>query len=169
MKKANLIITILICILAISAPIAAFADVQDTSVMYTTSSEGSLPGNYSGNTDDIFSLKNPQELVTTSTTKSYVVSGIAQTDSVVSLYAYNSETGNYDRIYTDDGVLMETKVGASGLFAQSVNLNPGKNSFMIVATKGTGTEVIKLEITLDQNLFTKIINLGADLSQLFIR
>ena len=153
----------LVCI-----PFVSFASI-DANVIYTTSSEGSLSSNFAGNATDIFSLKNPQEAVSATSTKSYVVSGIAQPDSIVSLYAYNSSTGNYDKMYTDTGVLMHTKVGASGLFAQSVNLNSGKNSFMIVATKGNSTQVIKLEITLNQSLFTKIINFGSDLSQIFIR
>ncbi len=157
------------CILVVSAPLACFADTQDSSVVYTTSSEGSLPATYSGNVDDIISLKNPQLLVSSTTTKSYVVSAVAQTGSVVSMYALNSESGKYDKMYTDDGVLMQSTIGASGLYAQSVNLNNGKNSFMIVASKGSNTEVVKFEITLNQGIIAKILNIGSDLSQLFSR
>lgn len=153
----------LVCI-----PFVSFASI-DANVIYTTSSEGSLSSNFAGNATDIFSLKNPQEAVSATSTKSYVVSGIAQPDSTITLYAYNSTTDKYDRMITDTGVLMQTKVGASGLFAQSVNLNPGKNSIMLVATKDNNTQVVKFEITLNQSLFSKIINFGTDLSQIFVR
>lgn len=169
MRKVNKIIALILSTLILSAPIAAFADVQNTSVMYTTSSEGSLPATYSGNRDDIISLKNPQTLITSTTTKSYVISAVAQPDSVVSLYSYNPSTDKYDKMLSEDGVLMQTSVGASGLYAQSVNLNNGKNEIMLVATKGTDTEVIKLEITLNQNIVAKILSIGSDLAQIFGR
>ena len=153
----------LVCI-----PFVSFASL-DANIIYTTSSEGSLNTNFAGNATDIFLLKNPQEAVSATSTKSYVVSGIAQPDSTITLYAYNSTTDKYDRMITDTGVLMQTKVGASGLFAQSVNLNPGKNSIMLVATKDNNTQVVKFEITLNQSLFSKIINFGTDLSQIFVR
>ena len=168
LKNNKRIISILICIILACMPFATMASTVE-GVIYTTSSEGSLSANYSGNANDVFSLKNPKDAVTTTSTKSYVISGIAQPDSVISLYAYHSSTVNYHKMYTDTGVLMQTKVGASGLFAQSVNLNAGKNSFMIVATKGNSTQVVKVEITLNQSLFSKIINFGNDLSQIFVR
>lgn len=168
LKRLTFLFSILICFILVCIPFSSLASTEDA-IIYTTSSEGSLSGNYTGNATDVFSLKNPNDLVSTTSTKSYVVSGIAQPDSVVSLYAYNPSSGRYDRMYTDTGVLMQTKVGASGLFAQSVNLNAGKNSFMIVATKGNSTQVVKLEITLNQSLFSKIINFGSDLSQIFVR
>lgn len=168
MRKVNKVIALILSTLILTAPIAAFAD-ENTSVMYTTSSEGSLPSTYSGNRDDIISLKNPQTLITSTTTKSYVISAVAQPDSVVSLYSYNPETDKYDRMLSEDGVLMQISVGASGLYAQSVNLNNGKNEIMLVATKGTDTEVIKLEITLNQNIVAKILSIGSDLAQIFGR
>lgn len=169
MKKANILFSIVMCILVVSVPFVSFADTQDSSVVYTTSAEGSLPATYSGNVNDIISLKNPQLLNSSTTTKSYVVSAVAQTGSVVSMYALNNATGKYDKMYTDDGVLMQSTIGASGLYAQSVNLNNGKNSFMIVASYGTNTEVIKFEITLNQGIISKILTIGSDLSQLFTR
>ena len=169
MRKVNKVIALIMSALILTAPIAAFADVQNTSVMYTTSSEGSLPATYSGNKDDIISLKNPQTLITTTTTKSYVISAVAQPDSVVSLYSYNAETDKYDRMISEDGVQMQISVGASGLYAQSVNLNSGKNDIMLVATKGTNTEVIKMEITLNQSIVAKILSIGSDLTQIFGR
>ena len=114
-------------------------------------------------------MKNPQTLITSTTTKSYVISAVAQPDSVVSLYSYNAETDKYDRMISEDGVQMQIAVGASGLYAQSVNLNNGKNNIMLVATKGTNTEVVKLEITLNQSLVSKILSIGSDLTQIFGR
>ncbi len=167
MRKVKKITALILTAFILTAPIATLADVQDTSVMYTTSSEGSLPATYSGNKDNIISLKNPQTLITSTTTKSYVISAVAQPETVVSLYSYNASTDKYDRMLSEDGVLMQISIGASGLYAQSVNLNSGKNNIMLVATKGTDTEVIKLDITLNQGIVAKIINFGSDLSQLF--
>ncbi|MBQ7901789.1 MAG: hypothetical protein IJ365_07520 [Clostridia bacterium] len=167
MKKVKRITALLMTAFIMTAPIAALADTQDTSVMYTTSSEGSLPATYSGNSNNIISMKNPQTLITSTTTKSYVISAVAQTGTVVSLYSYNASTDKYDKMLTEDGVLMQSTVGASGLYAQSVNLNSGKNNIMIVAVNGTNTEVIKLDITLNQGIVAKIIGFGSELSQIF--
>ncbi len=169
MRKVNKLIALILSTMILTVPVAAFADVKNTSVMYTTSSEGSLPATYFGNKDDIISLKNPQTLITSTTTKSYVISAVAKPDSTVSLYSYNPSSDKYDRMLSEDGVLMQTSVGASGLYAQSVNLNSGKNNIMLVATKGTDTEVIKLEITLNQSIVAKILSIGSDLSQIFGR
>lgn len=168
MKITNKITAIIVSVIVACLPVVSMATPQ-TSVAYTTSSDGSLPATYSGNVDDIISLKNPQYLISSSTSKSYVISAVAKTDSVISVYSLNTETGKYDKVYTDDGVLMQSTVGASGLYAQSVNLNNGKNSFMIVASKDSNTEVIKFEITLNQSIIAKILNIGSDLSQLFTR
>ena len=68
---------------------------------------------------------------------------------------------------SEDGVLMETTVGASGLYAQSVNLNAGKNNIMVVAENAGGIEVIKMEITLNLGIVDKIKSFGASISQIF--
>ena len=68
---------------------------------------------------------------------------------------------------SDAGYAMTSTVGASGLYAQSVNLNTGKNNIMVVASNAGGIEVIKLEITLNLGFVDKLKAFGASISQIF--
>ena len=167
MRISNKIIALILSVIVVAMPVVSFANPADATVIYTTSSTDTLPSDYIGNATGIISVKNPESLVSTTSTKSYVVSAIAQPGSTVTLYSYNTETDKYEKMIADGGSEMLTEVGASGLYAQSVNLNSGKNTILVVATNVDGTEVIKLEITLIQGFVNKIKNFAAGFSQLF--
>ena len=148
-------------------PVISLADTGNSSVIYTTTSEGALPATYSGNASGIISLKNPAAFVSATTTKSYVVSAVAQPDTTVTLYSYNASTDKYDKMVSENGEVMQTVVGASGLYAQSVNLNSGKNNIMVVASNTAGIEVVKVEITLNLGFVDKIKSFGVGITQIF--
>lgn len=165
MKMTKRILCALIAAVLMMAPAISLADTSD--VMYYTISDGSLPSNYSSTTRDLIVVKNPTALISSTTTKSYVISAIAKPGAVVTLYSYNSFTGRYDKMVSESGYIMETTVGASGLYAQSVNLNLGKNNIMVVAKNASGVEAVKMEITLNLGFVDKIKNFGLSVSQIF--
>ena len=167
MRKVNRVISLIMTTFVLLTPVVSLADTGDNTIIYSTSSEGSLPANYSGTTNDIIAIKNPDSLVSSTTTRSYVVSAVAKPNTVVALYAYNSLTDKYEKMISDAGFAMTSTVGASGLYAQSVNLNTGKNNIMVVASNAGGIEVIKLEITLNLGFVDKLKAFGASISQIF--
>lgn len=166
-KSKKLIALLLTSAFVFAQPVVSLADTVDNSVIYSTSGYETLPANYSGNATNLIFVKNPASLVSSTTTKSYVISAVAQSGTNVALYAYNSAEGRYEKLYTEGGVAMQSTVGASGLYAQSVNLNSGKNTIMVVASGAGGTEVIKLDITLNQGFVNKIKSFTVGISQIF--
>ena len=167
MRISKKVISIIMTALIMITPVISLADTEDNTIIYSTSSEGSLPATYTGTTSDLIFVKNPATLVSSTTTRSYVVSAVAKPDTKVTLYSYNIETDKYEKMVSEDGVIMESTVGASGLYAQSVNLNAGKNNIMVVAENNSGIEVIKMEITLNLGIVDKIKSFGASISQIF--
>lgn len=167
MRKSKAITALIISAFVLMAPVISLADTVDNPVIYSTSAEGALPTSYSGNATGIISVKNPSTLVSATTTKSYVISAVAQSDTTVTLYSYNSATDKYEKMVSESGEIMQSTVGASGLYAQSVNLNSGKNNIMVVASNTNGIEVIKMEITLNLGFVDKIKSFGVGISQIF--
>jgi hypothetical protein len=54
---------------------------------------------------------------------------------------------------------LESVVGAAGLYAQNIELNPGTNNILVVATSGASVEAVKLQVTLvKSNLIDTIRN-----------
>ena len=71
-----------------------------------------------------------------------------QLSSVTDVFFATNKTNTYDKIYAD-GKALEATVGASGLYAQNIELKSGLNSIMVVASaNGETIETVKLEITL---------------------
>ncbi len=148
-----LLIALLLCIAVV--PFSAFADVSDASyeVMYYTVSAGSLPSNYSGNTTNLINVRNPSQDSISTTTRSYAISAIAKNGVVVTVYAYNTATNCYEKVYNENNQLMQTTVGASNLYAQTLSLKNGANKFMLVAEKDGMTQTAKFEVTLLNSSF----------------
>ncbi|MBQ8525897.1 MAG: hypothetical protein IJ460_04180 [Clostridia bacterium] len=167
MKKSKMFLSLIVTAFVLMTPVISLADTEDNTIIYSTSAEGALPANYSGTASGIISIKNPSTLVSATTTKSYVISAVAQSGTAVTLYSYNSGTDKYEKMVSESGEIMQSTVGASGLYAQSVNLNAGKNNIMVVASNTSGTEVIKMEITLNLGFVDKIKSFGVGISQIF--
>lgn len=110
-----------------------------------------LPADYSGSVSYLIDIRNPESIISSTTNKTCVISAIALPGTTVTLYSLNNETNTYDKMYTD-GKALEATVGASGLYAQSIELKSGLNNIMVVATaNGETIETVKLEITLLKN------------------
>ena len=167
MRKSKRVISIILTAFVMLAPIVSLANTGDNTIIYSTSSEGSLPATYSGSVSGLITIKNPETLVSSTTTRSYVVSAVAMPNTIVTLYAYNAQTDKYEKMFSESGEAMTTTVGASGLYAQSVNLNTGKNNIMVVASGTSGVEVIKMEITLNLGFVDKLKSFGVSISQIF--
>ena len=167
MRKSNTVLALVVSAFVLMSPVISLADTVENPIVYSTSAEGSLPASYIGTTNGIISVKNPTALVSVTNTKSYVISAVAQPDTSVTLYSYNSATDKYEKMVSETGETMQSTVGASGLYAQSVNLNTGKNNIMVVASNAAGIEVIKMEITLNLGFVDKIKSFGVSISQIF--
>ena len=111
-------------------------------------SSDNLPADYSGSVNYLIDIRNPESIISSTTNKACVISAIALPGTTVTLYSLNRETNTYDKIYAD-GKALEATVGASGLYAQNIELKSGLNSIMVVASaNGETIETVKLEITL---------------------
>lgn len=139
------LITIVLAVCLFVLPLSAFASAESLSKTYT------------GNTEDLIDIKNPEASATSTTNKACVVSAVAVPGTTVTLYKLDTESDKYIKLYSEDGKALEAVVGASGLYAQSLELKTGANNIMAVATNGSSTEVIKLEITLVKNNVADII------------
>lgn len=137
--KLKLLFTTALLILAICAlPLCSMASAEE------------LSADFAGNTDTLISIKNPESAVTSTSNKACVISAVAADGTTVTLYRLDSNKGTYVKMYAD-GKALESVVGAAGLYAQNIDLTYGTNNILVVATSGTNTEVVKLEITLIKN------------------
>ena len=85
MNKMSKIITALVLIIVMST----------ASVICAFASNTSLPANYSGTVDYLIDIRNPETIVSTTTNRNCVISAVAVRGTKVTLYAYNSATGNF--------------------------------------------------------------------------
>lgn len=107
-----------------------------------------LPVDYEGSVNYLIDIRNPESIISSTTNKTCVISAISLPGTTVTLYALNSETNTYDKMYSD-GKALEATVGASGLYAQNIELKAGLNNILVVASaNGETIETVKLEITL---------------------
>ena len=107
-----------------------------------------VPKEYEGNANYLIDIRNPESIISSTTGKVCVISAIALPDTTVTLYSLNNDTNTYEKMYAN-GKALEATVGASGLYAQSIELKPGLNNIMVMASaNGEVIETVKLEITL---------------------
>lgn len=141
-KLISTVLIIMICLV----PLSAFA------------SEETLPADYAGTGAELIEIKNPETIESTTANKACVISAVAASGTTVTLYTLNAETNTYVKMYSGETAL-ESVVGAAGLYAQNIELNPGTNNILVVATSGASVEVVKLQVTLvKSNLIDTIRN-----------
>lgn len=85
-------------------------------------------------TGGMVTVTNPQKKYSTTYSKSYNISGFAWAGSSVYVYSYDSVTATY-KPYTENGVMVQATVGASGIFVLPVKLQDGKNTFLVRCEK----------------------------------
>lgn len=96
-------------------------------------------------------IYNPETVVSTTTQSDYVLSGVARSGVVVSVYYRERATGKYKLVYNGGQPAVQT-IGASGYFAQRVSLAEGKNNILVRVDSydnaDTALQIVDLEINL---------------------
>lgn len=96
-------------------------------------------------------IYNPETVVSTTTQSDYVLSGVAKSGVVVSVYYLEKSTGKYKLAYIN-GMPAVQVIGASGYFAQRIQLNEGKNTILVrvdsASDSAVPAQVVNLEINL---------------------
>ena len=96
-------------------------------------------------------IYNPETVVSTTTQKDYVLSGVAKSGVVVSVYMYDKSSAKY-KLVTSGGNQAVQTIGASGYFAQRVSLAEGKNDILVrvddAADSAVASQIVRLEINL---------------------
>jgi len=137
-RSLKLLISVLLIFVLSSMPIIAGA-----------ATATSLPSYFSGNVDFLIDIRNPETIVSNTTNRTCVISAVAVKGTKVALYALNYATGSYEILRNSWGGVMESTVGASGLYVQQITLKDGLNSIMVVGTSPSGAcESVRLEISL---------------------
>jgi len=142
--KLKKLTAILLCALMCVMPLTSFA------------SSETLLGNYTGNTEILIDIKNPEQALTSTSSKVCVISAVASPDTTVTLYSFNEESGLYHKMYSE-GVSLEKVVGAAGLYAQSIELKTGVNNILVVAQSGNLVETNRIQIKLIKNSLSNAI------------
>lgn len=114
-------------------------------------------------------IYNPETVVSTTTQKDYVLSGVAKSGVVVSVYMYDKATAKY-KLVENGGVSAVQTIGASGYFAQRVSLSEGKNDILVRVDSSQDSEVASQVVRLEINLlvdsfWSKIKNASANMMQ----
>lgn len=138
MKKILCVLMVLIMILSMSAVCLA------SGVAYKDV----------GNAANILIIKKPENAQSQSNKSVYPVSGVADPYCKVTVLTYNSQDGLYYPKTDAEGKVLETVVGASGLFCFNVELESGDNNLAVQAITSDNLRV--------QRVFFKInlVSLG---------
>ena len=125
-----------------------------------------------GNSNALVVITKPKNQRDSTFDGAYIISGYGKEGTIVSLYGYNAEAGLYKKIYNEiqyidaNGTLQttrtpsEVKIGASGLFMNTVSLNQGLNNILVRAENGDKVQLMKLSLTkYSYNLFDIIKSL----------
>lgn len=107
-----------------------------------------------GNAANILVIKKPENAQSQSNKSVYPVSGVADPGCTVTVLSYNSADGLYYPKQDAEGKVLQTTVGASGLFCFNVKLDSGDNNLAVQAVTADNTKI--------QRVFFKInlVSLG---------
>ena len=124
------ILSLLLALALIACPLVSMAAAEN------------LPKDYNGTVNYLVDIKNPESVISSTTSKTCVISASAVCGTTI------TATDKYEKMYID-GKALEATVGQSNMYAQSIELKNGLNSIMVVASaNGEAFETVKLEITL---------------------
>lgn len=125
-----------------------------------------------GNSNGLVVVTKPKNQKDSTFNSSYIISGYGKEGTTVTLYGYSSNDGLYKKIFNEvqlvdaSGVLQttqtaaEVKVGASGLFMNTIPLSQGANDILVRAENGDKVQLMKLSLTkYSYNLFDIIKSL----------
>lgn len=89
-----------------------------------------LPANVESTVAGLVTLKSPDQLSSSTTSKKLPISAISPQGTTVTVYRFNAVTGNYHKVWVGDTPL-ESVVGSTLLYAGQADLYVGKNKFLI--------------------------------------
>lgn len=138
MKKISLALLIALVLSMVAIPQAFAAPSEMSSI---PASNGML----------YIDIYNPETVVSTTTQKDYVLSGVAKSGVIVSVYMYDKGTAKYKLVTSGGNGAVQT-IGASGYFAQRVSLLEGKNDILVRVDDGTDSSVASQIVRLEINL-----------------
>ena len=137
-RAIRLLISVFIVIVISSMPIIAGA-----------ATATSLPTNFVGNVDYLIDIRNPETSFSTTTNRNCVISAVAAKGSKVVLYSLNAAGTAFEVMRDAYGNILESTVGASGLYVQQIALKDGKNTILVVASSSASIcETIRLDVSL---------------------
>ena len=110
-----------------------------------------LPGSVESTATGIVTLKAPEQLFTSTTSRKLPISATAPQGALVSVYRYNYATGYYHKI-TSGNVPLESVVGSTMLFAGQVDLTSGMNKFLI---RGAWDDSVYTVVKFDVNVLNE--------------
>ncbi len=156
MKRVSIILVIAL-VLSLCALPTAFAAPREMA---------SVPGSNGMLYIDIY---NPETVVSTTTQQDYVLSGVAKSGVVVSVYMFDKASAKYLLVKNGGADAVQT-IGASGYFAQRVSLAEGKNDILVRVDdsndSAVASQVVRLEINLLVDSFwSKIKSASANMMQ----
>ncbi len=141
--------------------IGAFAAAPDT-----------IAADASGNSNSLVVVTKPKNQKDSTFSASYIISGYGKENTTVTLYSYSENDGTYKKMFNttqyvdasgaiqDTKTAAEVKIGASGLFMNSITLNQGANDILVRAENDDKVQLMKLSLTkYNYNLFDIIKSL----------
>ncbi len=125
-----------------------------------------------GNSNGLVVVTKPKNQKDSTFGTSYIISGYGKEGTVVTLYNYSANEGVYKKMFNstqyvdasgaiqDTRTAAEVKIGASGLFMNTISLNQGANDILVRAENADKVQLMKLSLTkYSYNLFDIIKSL----------
>ena len=120
----------------------------------------SLTGNEQSTSDSLLYIKKPASRTATTSEKTYTVSAVGKPGVDVTVYRKSAYDGNFYRVF-QKGYMLESKIGASGVYVVSIELLEGGNKMIVYAENNVERQIIKIDITrLSKNQLDKIKSLS---------
>ena len=129
-------------------------------------SPDTISADSTGNSNGLVVVTKPKNQKDSTFSSDYVISGYGKEGTTVTLYGYSEEEGLYKKIFNETQFVdvsgnvqtaltaSEVKIGASGLFMNSIPLNQGLNNLLVRAENGDKLQLMKLSLTkYSYNLF----------------
>ncbi len=125
-----------------------------------------------GNSNSLVVVTKPKNQKDSTFNAAYIISGYGKEGTVVTLYSYSSNDGVYKKIFNttqyvdasgnlqNTQTAAEVKIGATGLFMNTISLNQGGNDILVRAENADKVQLMKLSLTkYSYNLFDIIKSL----------
>ncbi|MBE7031560.1 MAG: hypothetical protein E7401_01190 [Ruminococcaceae bacterium] len=135
-------------------------------------SPDTIAADSAGNSNGLVVVTRPKNQKDSTFDNAYIISGYGKEGTTVTLYSFSAVDGIYKKIYNETqfvdengvaqkvSVASEVKIGASGLFMNTIPLSQGVNDVLVRAENGDKIQLMKLSLTkYSYNLFDIIKSL----------